>query len=65
MKNTSVCLILPFFDEKKKMSWIRQKKFPEYFKYFVGSFSRNQFVSLKIFTNVPCEKIPKEYSNPI
>ncbi|MGK7891698.1 MAG: DUF6625 family protein [Leptolyngbyaceae cyanobacterium] len=53
MTQPSICLVLPFFDEKKKLSWFRPKKFPSYFKYFLGSFAKNSNITLKIFTNIP------------
>lgn len=53
MKEPSICLILPFFDEKKKIAWLRPKKFPSYFKYFLGTFMKNENITLKIFTNIP------------
>lgn len=48
----SICFIVPFFDEKKKLAFLRTKKLPAYFEYFLGTFCRNQTVALKIFTNV-------------
>ena len=63
MSKPSVCLIIPFFDEKKKLAWLRPKKFPAYFNYFIDSYSRNTQTHLKIFTNVPCSSYKKQYKD--
>ncbi len=54
----SICLIVPFFDEKKKLAFLRKKQFPAYFDFFLETFSKNRHVTLKIFTNIP----PRKYS---
>jgi hypothetical protein len=62
MQQPSICLILPFFDEKKKLAWLRPKNFPSYFKYFLGSFAKSSRITLKIFTNIPYASYRKLYS---
>lgn len=47
----SICFIVPFFDEKKRLAFLRKKKLPIYFEHFLGTFYRNRNISLKIFTN--------------
>ncbi|MGB3531949.1 MAG: DUF6625 family protein [Microcoleaceae cyanobacterium] len=45
------------------MAWLRPKKFPTYFDYFIDSYSRNTKTSLKIFTNVACSPYIKKYQD--
>jgi hypothetical protein len=52
----SICLIMPFFDEKKNLAFLRKKQFPAYFDFFLESFSKNKNITLKIFTNIPTKK---------
>lgn len=51
---SSICLLLPFFCQKKLFSFAKPK-FPAYFDYFIETFSKNKDVHLKIFTNLPYE----------
>lgn len=52
----SICFIVPFFDEKKKLAALRKKRFPNYFEHFLGTFYKNKTIALKIFTNVPIQQ---------
>ncbi len=61
MSTPSLCFVLPFFDEKKKLAWVRKKKFPQYFDYFLESYSHNAKFPLIVFTNVPCKVYEKRY----
>jgi len=55
-KDSNISLVLPWFCEKKQLSFIRKKEFPNYFDYFIETFRFNKFIDLHVFTNVPYDK---------
>lgn len=60
----SICLVLPFFDEKKKFEFFRHKNLPKYVEYFIATFGKTHNITLKFFTNAPLSTYQKYCDGP-